>query len=170
MLETERLVIRPPTILDAQNLYELNLDPLVMRYTGDNKFHTISAAREYIEQTMIPQFDRFRMNRFFVFQKDGTFIGWCGLKYFPETDEVNLGYRFRQEFWGQGFATESAAASMNYGFEALNLRRIIAKAMPENLASIKVLQKLKMTFRGYQHDPTDPHPFLLYEKIRASKS
>ena len=108
MLETERLVIRPPTILDAQNLYELNLDPLVMRYTRDNKFHTISAAREYIEQTMIPQFDRFRMNRFFVFQKDGTFIGWCGLKYFPETDEVDLGYRFRQEFWGQGFATESS--------------------------------------------------------------
>ena len=170
MLETERLVIRPGTIADAQSLIELNLDPIVMRFTGDQRFNTVSEAADFIEQIMVPQFDRFQMGRFFVFKKDGSFIGWCGLKYFPDTDEVDLGYRFHQKYWSQGFATESARAMMDYGFEELKLDRIIAKAMPENLASIKVLQKLKMTFRGYQHDPTDPHPFLLYEKIKAPRA
>ncbi len=91
--------------------------------------------------------------------KDGTFLGWCGLKYFPETDEVDLGYRFMKKYWGKGYATESSRACLNYGFHELKLKRIMAKAMPENKDSLKVMQKLGMVFRGYHHDPTDPHPF-----------
>lgn len=163
MLETERLIIRPAKIEDAQNLFILNSDPEVVRYTGDVAFNNLLEAQNLIRERMTVQFDKYKMTRFMVFHKDGTYLGWCGLKYFPETNEVDLGYRFMKKFWGKGYATESSKACLQYGFETLKLPRIIAKAMPENIGSIKVMQKLGMTFRGYVKDPTDPCSFVLFD-------
>lgn len=163
MIETSRLIIRPACLEDAENLFFLNSDPIVMRYTGDKAFANVFEARKLIEERLIPQFKERRMSRFMVFLKDQTFIGWCGLKYHPETQEVDLGYRFMQKFWGEGYATEASKASLEYGFKTLLLPKIIAKAMPANTSSIKVMQKLAMHFRGYVHDPTDPQPFILYD-------
>lgn len=167
MLETSRLIIRPALLEDAPNLFMLNSDPEVIRYTGDSNFANINEAESLIRDRMFNQFQKFKMSRFTVQLKDGTYLGWCGLKYHPETDEVDLGYRFMKRFWGQGFATESSKACLDYGFKNLNLSRIIAKAMPENIGSIKVLQKLGMTFKGYVKDPTDPCSFILYELSRV---
>jgi ribosomal-protein-alanine N-acetyltransferase len=163
MFETDRLIIRPAKIEDSHLLFDLNSDPEVVRYTGDTSFTTLLDAQNVIRDRLISDFDKYKMGRFMVFQKDGTFLGWCGLKYFPETNEVDLGYRFSKKHWGKGFATESSKAMLQYGFETLNLKRIIAKAMPANVNSIKVMHKLGMTFRGYVHDPTDPHPFVLFD-------
>ncbi len=166
MIETPRLIIRPARQTDAENLFLLNSDPEVMKYTGDVAFANILEAKKLIQERLIPQFHEKKMSRFMVFLKDGTFIGWCGLKYHPETQEVDLGYRLMKKFWGQGFATEAAKACLDYGFKNLNLNRIIAKAMPENIGSIKVIQNLGMTFRGYLHDPTDPQPFIVYDMTK----
>lgn len=163
MLETPRLILRPGTLADAPNLVILNSDPEVVRYTGDSALQNILEAESIVKERLIPQFNQYKMGRFSAFLKDGTFIGWCGLKYFPETDEVDLGYRFMKKYWGQGYATESSKACLKYGFETLGLKRIVARAMPENVNSIKVMQKLGMTFRGYHHDPTDPHPFVFFD-------
>lgn len=167
MLETSRLIIRPALLEDAQNLFIMNSDPEVIRYTGDSSFANIKEAESLIRDRMFTQYQKYKMSRFTVQFKDGTYLGWCGLKYHLETDEVDLGYRFLRKFWGQGLATESSKACLEYGFKTLNLSRIIAKAMPENIGSIKVLQKLGMTFKGYVKDPTDPCPFILYELSRA---
>jgi [ribosomal protein S5]-alanine N-acetyltransferase len=163
MFQTDRLIIRPAKLEDAPLLFDLNSDPEVVRYTGDGSFKTMMEAQEIIRDRMIAQFEKYKMSRFMVFLKDGTYLGWCGLKYFPETNEVDLGYRFYKKSWGKGYATESSKEMLRYGFETLNLKRIIAKAMPANVNSIKVMQKLGMTFRGYVHDPTDPHPFVLFD-------
>jgi ribosomal-protein-alanine N-acetyltransferase len=167
MFETDRLIIRPAKIEDSRLLFDLNSDPEVVRYTGDTSFTTLLDAQNVIRDRLISDFEKYKMGRFMVFLKDGSFLGWCGLKYFPETNEVDLGYRFYKKHWGKGFATESSKAMLQYGFEALNLKRIIAKAMPENVNSIKVMHKLGMTFRGYVHDPTDPHPFVLFDMTQA---
>jgi ribosomal-protein-alanine N-acetyltransferase len=169
MLHTARLILKPATIEDAENLCQLNSDPEVMRYTGDQNFHSNLEAQKIINENLIPQFKQYKMGRFMIFLKDGTFIGWCGLKYFPETDEVDLGYRLKRSCWGQGFATEASKACLEYGFNHLNLKRIIAKAMPENIGSIKVMQKLGMTFRGYLRDPTDPQAFILYDIFKSEE-
>ena len=169
MLETPRLILRPALIEDAENLYRLNSDPEVMRYTGDKKFNSPFEARNLIQERIIPQYTQHRMGRFMAFLKDGTFIGWCGLKYFPETGEVDLGYRLIQHFWGMGYATESGDRCIDYGFKELKLNRIIGKAMPENVASLKVMQKLGMTFRGYLRDPTDPQSFIVYDIFNSEK-
>lgn len=167
MLETSRLFIRPAVLEDAYNLFALNSDPEVVRYTGDASFTSMMDAQIIVKERMIAQFDKYKMSRFMVFLKDGTFIGWCGLKYFSGTNEVDLGYRFLKKFWGMGYATEASRACLKYGFETLNLPKIIAKAMPDNTGSIKVMQKLGMTFRGYVRDPTDNMPLILYDITKA---
>lgn len=165
--ETDRLILRLQTMEDAQNLVEMNSDPDVVRFTGDGYLKNIQEAQTLLEERVFDQWKIYRMGRFAVTLKDGTFLGWCGLKFHPETDEVDLGYRFMKQYWGKGYATESSRASLNYGFNTLKLDRIIAKAMPENKDSLKVMQKLGMTFRGYHHDPTDPHPFIVYDIKKA---
>lgn len=152
MFETTRLFIRPAKIEDAYNLFTLNSDPEVVRYTGDASFTSMIDAQNIIKERMISQYEKYKMSRFMVFLKDGTFIGWSGLKYFPETNEVDLGYRFMKKFWGQGYATESSRVWLKYGFETLQRQKILATAMPDNISSIKVLQKLGMTFRGQKQD------------------
>lgn len=162
MLTTKRLLLRPVQIDDAKYLYELNLDPEVVRFTGDTAFSSVLESQKLIQDKMIPLFNKTGTSRFMVFENQ-NFLGWCGLKYHPESDDVDLGYRFARKHWGKGYATEASRACLEYGFEQLKLNRIIAKAMPENIASIKVMLKLGMKHRGFFHDPTDPHPFVLYD-------
>jgi ribosomal-protein-alanine N-acetyltransferase len=163
MLETDRLILRFHTLEDASALLELNSDPDVIKYTGDASNQVLADAQNVIRERLIPQEKQFKMGRLACLLKDGTYVGWCGLRFFPEDNEVDLGYRFMKKYWGQGFATESSQVCLKYGFETLGLKRIIAKAMPENVASIKVMQKLGMTFRGVGRDPKDPHTFVLYD-------
>ena len=68
------------------------------------------------------------------------------LKYIPEKDEIDLGYRFIQSAWGKGYATEAAKHTLNHGFSTLHLKTIFGKAQSDNIASIHVLQKIGMQF------------------------
>jgi ribosomal-protein-alanine N-acetyltransferase len=68
-------------------------------------------------------------------------IGWAGLQYLPELDETEVGYLFARPYWGQGFATEAASLSIQFGFEEIGLTQLIALVHPENHASIAVLKK-----------------------------
>lgn len=163
MFETSRLILSVPTISEAPELFDLNSDPEVVRYTGDTSCKNISEAEAIINERMIKNWNLYKMSRLTVRLKDGTYLGWCGLKYFPDNGEVDLGYRFKKIFWGKGYATESSYSCLKYGFETLGLQKIIAKAMPENVGSIKVMQKLGMTFRGYYHDPSEPHAFVVHD-------
>jgi len=63
-----------------------------------------------------------------------------------DLDETDIGFRFFEENWNKGYATESAKACINYRFENLKLKTIIGRAMTENIASIKVLQKIGLEF------------------------
>lgn len=166
--ETERLIIRLQSPSDALSLMELNSDPDVVRYTGDGTMGSASEALKIIEEKVIPQWTRYRMGRFAVTTRDGEYLGWCGLRYFPENGDTDLGYRFMKKHWGKGYATESSRGVLDYGFKVLRLPRIIARAMPENTDSIKVMQKLGMTFRGHRSDPADPHCSILYD-IKSSE-
>ena len=75
-------------------------------------------------------------------------MGWCGLKYRPELDEVDLGYRYHKAFWGKGYATEAARASLEYGFNEAKLQRIVGRAEHANIGSLKVLEKCGMQYIG----------------------
>lgn len=142
--ETSRLLFRQFSLADADLVYQLNSDAEVTRYTLDPMVSR-DQALQVLRDVILPQYAQNGFGRWAVHRKDNAaFIGWCGLKFRPEMQEVDLGYRFAQSAWGQGFATESAAAALQQGFEKFRLQRIVGRALPENLASIKVLQKIGM--------------------------
>ena len=165
IVETERLLLRTFTMEDAPLIYELNLDPDVTQYTGD-PVRDLDHARQVLEQTILPQYALYNHGRWAVHVKPGAdrqagFIGWCGLKTRPERNEIDLGYRFLKKAWGKGYATEAAWATLQYGFGKLNLQRIVGRAMPQNKASRRVLEKCNMQYVG--QEMVDDHPAITYE-------
>ena len=75
----------------------------------------------------------------------GKVIGFCGIKYLPEIDLPEVGYRFLKEFWGKGIATEAAKACVEFAKNDLKVDKLVALIIPENIGSIKVAEKLGMT-------------------------
>jgi [ribosomal protein S5]-alanine N-acetyltransferase len=166
VIETERLYLRTFTMDDAGLVYELNADPDVTRFTHD-LMASLEQAREVLEKNILPQYALYNHGRWAVHLKnDMSFIGWCGLKYRPELNEIDLGYRFAKAFWGYGYATEAAFASIKYGFEKLNLPRIVGRAEPQNTGSVKVLQKCGMQYMGLEK--VDDYPVETYVILNPS--
>jgi [ribosomal protein S5]-alanine N-acetyltransferase len=163
VIETSRLLLRAFTISDAQLIFDLNNDPEVVRYTYD-PITDPDHAKHILETVILPQYALYKHGRWAVHIKQSLeFIGWCGLKYRPEQNEVDLGYRFKQSSWGKGYATEAAFASIKYGFEKLNQPRIIGRAVPGNAGSLRVLEKCGMQF--LREEAVDGHPAKTYELI-----
>jgi [ribosomal protein S5]-alanine N-acetyltransferase len=161
IIETDRLLLRSFTSEDAQLFYELNHEPEVTKYTYD-PVRDIDHAKQVLEQIILPQYALYNYGRWAVHTKPSLeFIGWCGLKCRPERNEIDLGYRFIKKKWGKGYATEAAYACIKYGFEKLNLQRIIGRAVPGNIASLNVLEKCGMTYIG--EETVDGHPAKTYE-------
>ncbi len=142
-LETQRTIMRPMTVADAEDFYTLNLDPEVIKYTGDQAFPHLQAAEDFLLR--YEQYEQYGLGRMGVIEKpSGDFLGWCGLKYSPDTEEYDLGFRFYRRYWNRGYATETALRSIEFGFQELGLRRIIGRARKENPASVRVLGKVGM--------------------------
>lgn len=161
IIETDRLLLRTFTEDDTQLIYDLNLDPEVIRFTFD-PVRDLDHAKEILIKVILPQYALYNHGRWAVHLKSKLeFIGWCGLKYRVEDNEIDLGYRFKKDFWGQGYATEAAYASVKYGFEKLNLKRIVGRADPENIASCIVLEKCGLAF--ISEEEVDGHPVNTYE-------
>ena len=146
ILQTKRLYLRRFTEQDAQLLYNLNLDPEVIKYTQD-PIKDVEHAAGILSAVIIPQYQLYKLGRWAVHLKHtNEFIGWCGLKFMPEINEIDLGYRFMKKYWGNGYAYESASACISYGFDSLKLKGITAWAVPENIASCNVLEKCGMQY------------------------
>jgi [ribosomal protein S5]-alanine N-acetyltransferase len=144
-LETSRTFLRPINVEDAEVFYALNLDPDVVRYTGDGPFESVEHARAFL--AVYDQYEKYGVGRFAVIEKSTSkCLGWCGLKYHPEEEVYDLGYRFFKSYWNQGFASETAAKWLEYGFHELHLPRIVAHAMKANTASIRVFEKIGMQY------------------------
>jgi [ribosomal protein S5]-alanine N-acetyltransferase len=166
IIQTNRLFLRELTIDDALSFYNLNLNTEVIKYTGDKAFDSVEKAREFLEN--YNPYQKYNYGRWAVIEKStNEFLGWCGLKYSPELDEVDIGFRFFKKYWNQGFATESAKACLEYGFEKLQLSKIVGRAMEENIASIKVLEKIGMTFS--KKCEFELHKGVLYEIVNLAQ-
>ncbi|WP_378185216.1 GNAT family N-acetyltransferase [Aquimarina sp. W85] len=148
-IETDRLICRELLDTDIYGMYTLDSNPSVHIYLGNNPVTDISKSQEYIANIQ-SQYRQNGIGRWAVIEKaSGTFIGWSGLKLI--TDEINkqsnyhdLGYRFIQDYWGKGYATETAEAFLKYGFKILELKKICAIADVANISSNKVLHKIGM--------------------------
>lgn len=145
--ETARLQHRAFTVDDAEAFFVLNSNHDVMRFTGEPLLTSLAAAKEAIAN--YPDFDTVGYGRWAcVLNKTQAIIGFCGLKYLPDLDAIDVGFRFLPQYWGQGLATEACTASLNFGFTTLHLDEIVGFVLPENIASIRVLEKAGMQSAG----------------------
>ncbi len=149
LIETERLVLREITLDDKEAMFQLHSDLDVQRYTGEPIVESIEEMERVI-QIRIDNYKKYGYGRWATFLKnEKQFIGWAGLAYLPEFNEIDLGYRFLPKYWGMGYATEASRAILTYGFEKFKLKRIIAIAMKENKASMRVMEKIGMKFEKF---------------------
>jgi RimJ/RimL family protein N-acetyltransferase len=146
IFETPRLILSRFTEADAPLLLQLNSDPEIVKYVHERPLQTEEEARIIIINIILPQYKN-NLGRWAIHTKDSNeFMGWCGLKYLPLRDEIDLGYRLMKKCWGKGYATEAAKHTLSYGFTELKLPLITGRAHIENAASIKVLEKIGMQF------------------------
>lgn len=159
-LETNRLIMRPFEERDAEGLFLLDSNPDVMKYVGGVVSTKIEKSQQMIEFIQ-KQYKENGVGRLAVIEKStNTLIGWSGLKYL--TSEINgmknvyeLGYRFLPEYWGKGYATETARAALNYAFNEIKTDVVYAMAVTENTGSNRVLQKLGFEELGTFLDDSD---------------
>ena len=149
-LETERLVLRRFTEADADDLFDLDGDPEVMRFVTGGE----PTPRDVIRNETLPRFLRAyeRFEGFGVWaaieRSTGEFLGW--FEFYPWKDadpkEVELGYRLRRSAWGKGYATEGSRALIRKGFTELGVRRVVAETMAINAASRRVMEKAGLRY------------------------
>jgi len=146
IFQTPRLTLRRFTEADAPLILGLNSDPDVLKYLHERPLKDEADALKILRDVIFPQYEN-NLGRWAMHITDtGRFIGWCGLKYRPELDETDLGYRLDKTAWGKGYATEAAQATLYHGFDILNLPVITGRAHIENVASLAVLEKIGMQF------------------------
>ena len=147
VLATERLILRHLTIDDAPFILELLNEPSFVRFIGDKGVRSLDDARNYIVTGPMTSYDRNGFGLYLVLLKEGLIsIGICGLIKREALANVDIGFAFLPQFWGQGYAFESASAVLAYGTDPLGLKDIVAIANVDNFASARVLEKLGMRF------------------------
>lgn len=144
---TPRLILREIIPADAPGMLALDGDPAVVQYVGGVTINTLEEAREKI-RFIRQQYVSNGIGRWAVIEKaSNNFVGWAGLKLVTEPvhQQVNfydVGYRFIPQYWGKGYATECAVASLRYGFEQLQPDYLYAWTDASNTASAHVLTKV----------------------------
>ena len=160
IFETARLILSRFTEADAPLLLQLNSDPEVVKYVHERPLQTEEDARNVIVNIILPQYEK-NLGRWAMHTKaDNEFIGWCGLKFLAEKNEIDLGYRLIRTAWGKGYATEAATHTLAYGFDTLQIGLIHGKAHVENIASLKILEKIGMKF--IREEVEDECPIKVY--------
>lgn len=180
---SERLCYRLMDDSDAELLFALDQDEAVMRYINGGKISTM----QDIHQRMLPRMNSYRdpakgfgiwlvRTRADYAQQPDCYLGWVLIRpmdFFvgtAKTDDVELGWRFFQASWGQGFATEAALAVAE-AVTAANPAILYwsSLAMPDNKASTRVMEKLGLQYvkSGLHRDPLGDVEVVYYRKKLA---
>ncbi len=161
-VETDRLILRELLPQDELGMFELDSDPEVHRFLGNQPIKDIERIREVITFVRQQYVDN-GIGRWAMVEKHtNQFIGWTGLKLVKEEfnhhiNYYDLGYRLIRKYWGGGYATEAAIASIHYGFETMKLKEIFATTDAQNISSAKVLEKAGFLNIETFNDEGKPH-------------
>ncbi|MFG1927778.1 GNAT family N-acetyltransferase [Cryptosporangium sp. NPDC048952] len=144
VIETERLFLRPLTVDDVDTIVDLHADPRVNQFVGSYTRAEALARLTTIERQWN---ERGHGQCAVELKSTGELIGRSGLRYWDEFDETEVGWTFRAEHWGHGYATEAARACVDWGFAHLPIDYLTAMIRPANLASIRVAERLGFSVR-----------------------
>lgn len=148
-LRTKRLILRRMQVTDSDAIFRILSDHQVTRYYDDETFTEISQARDQIEAWEKGFINQRCIRWGIAFNTDGAMIGSCGYYGFHAWHRrASIGYELARSAWRQGIMTEALEAMIGLGFKEMDLNRIEAVVMPQNTASIKLLEKLGFRNEG----------------------
>lgn len=152
VLQIDGFIMRSLQLSDLNALTAIWLDPDVTRFLPSRgapipRDKTEKSLKSFLEHWQARGYGIWAI----VDENSSQMIGYCGLRYLDELNEVELLYGLAKAFWGKGIATQAAQAAISYGFNVANLNRIIAIAFPENQASQRVMEKAGLRYEKQVH-------------------
>lgn len=145
-VSTARLSLRQFTPDDTDDLFQILSVPGVLQYFPQPD----PPERQRVERLISGQIKHWGDHGYGWWaverSADGKLLGWSGLQYLPETDEVEIGFLLGKPYWGNGLATECGQAGLEFGFDTLGLEEIVGIVHPDNLSSQRVLEKIGLKF------------------------
>lgn len=165
ILQTDRLILQKLTLSDAGFILRLVNEPAWLRFIGDRGVRTLEDARQYILNGPMKSYEQFGFGLYRVAMKESEIsLGMCGLIKREALEDVDIGFAFLPEFWGQGYAYEVASAVLALGKNTFGLKRIAAITDPDNSSSIKLIEKLGFCFQKMVRLSADDIEVKLYAR------
>ena len=146
------LLLRSLQLGDLDSLIAIWSDPEVTRFLPSRGQPIPQKSVKQSLSTFIEHWQQRNYGIWAIVNRDSSqAIGYCGLRYLEELGEVELLYGLARDYWGRGIITQAAKASISFGFETANLKRIIALVLPENQASKRVIEKVGFDYEKQIH-------------------
>jgi RimJ/RimL family protein N-acetyltransferase len=162
--ETERLILKPADLDDAEFMIKLLNSETFLKYIGDRNVRTSEDAENYIKTKCLPQIEKLGFGNYIVIRKsDKMKIGTCGIYVRNEMENPDIGFAFLPEFTGKGYAFEAANFLKNLGFSDFGLKKIGGITVEYNYNSRKLLEKLGLKFIKNFFMEGDPEELMYYE-------
>jgi len=153
-LETKRLILKMPSLDDAQAMQELLNDKRVSSKLASVSYpYHLDDAKNFIQKARDRFFGEDAKHEFGLFLKSsGQFIGMCGLAISTKNNHGTLGYWLGYEYWSKGYMTEAVKEIVRYAFEEINLHRVASHHFASNPNSGKVLEKVGLKREGIRKE------------------
>lgn len=162
--ETERLILRPMSVEDADFILDLYNRPKFIQFIGDRNLKTVADAENYIKNRFLPQIERLGYGNYLMVTKEGNHkIGGVGIFEREGLDVVDIGFSLLDEFEGKGYAYEAAFKIKSVGMNDFGLKKISAITTKDNFSSQKLIEKLGLKFQKYVTIPGDSEELMYYE-------
>jgi RimJ/RimL family protein N-acetyltransferase len=160
---TQRLTLRHVVPEDAQFLCRLLNEPSWLQNIGDRGVRTVPEAQRYIQDKFSRSYESFGFGMYLTeLTADRTPIGLCGLVKRSYLSGPDIGFAYLPQFWGSGYAFEAAAAVMRYSNSGLGLAKLLAIVKPDNIRSVRLLDRLGFLREGECRVPTTDELLTLY--------
>jgi [ribosomal protein S5]-alanine N-acetyltransferase len=152
-LESERLILRKLRMEDAGDLFEYAQDVELARLGFWKPFDTLEDSRSEIS-AITEGYERGDVMQWAIEHKqDHRLIGRISLhRYEPDNARIETGYSLNPRYWGKGYATEAVKRAVQFSFEVLQVNRLGAVILAENVASIRVVEKAGLKFEGVRRE------------------
>lgn len=163
ILETERTVLREIVESDAEFILDLLNQPSFIKYIGNRNVHTLADARDFIENRYRQSYRQNGYGLYIVeLKEDQTPIGICGFVKRDSLPDADIGFAFLPQYGEKGYAYESAEAVMKYGWDVLNLKRVLAITSQDNKRSERLLEKIGFKYERLIKLPHDEKELKLF--------
>jgi RimJ/RimL family protein N-acetyltransferase len=162
--ETERLLIRPVDVDDADIIFQLYNMPNFIKFIGNKNINSLSDAENYIKSKFLPQIEKLGFGNYILVLKEGNQkIGSVGIFEREGLDVVDIGFSVLEKFEGKGLMFEAAQKVKSIGMEEFGLNKISAITSKDNFSSQKLIERLGLKFQKYVTLPNEDEELMYYE-------